>query len=383
MPKVIKITSVPLSLKLLLTDQMKYMKSNGWDVLMVSADGREVNEVVKREGCRHEVIPFTRKVTPFQDLYCIWLLIRLFRKEKPDIVHTHTPKAGLLGILAARFAGVPVRIHTLAGLPYLMAEKSRRKILVAIEKLTYKHATEVWPNAHHLKDFIVSENLVDPSKVKVIGAGSSNGVDLTKFERNDLKENHLVAAMMRIVPGENDFIILSVGRLVKDKGIENLVEAFLKSKVINHSKLVFLGAFEQELNPLREDIIRKINDHPRIVHVEWTDHVAHYMAISDVLVHASFREGLPNVLLEAGAIECPVICSDIPGNAEVITHLKTGLVYPGQDVGALQEAIEYAYVKREVMHGFAGKLSAEVQERYDRASIHPLILENYTRLLNS
>jgi len=193
----------------------------------------------------------------------------------------------------------------------------------------------------------------------------------------------LVAAMMRVVPGENDFIILAVGRLVKDKGIENLVEAFLKSKVINNSKLVFLGAFEQELNPLREDIIRKINDHPRIVHVEWTDHVAHYLAISDVLVHASFREGLPNVLLEAGAIQCPVICSDIPGNKEVIAHLKTGLVYPTQDVGALQEAIEYAYVKREAMHGFAGRLSEEVQKKYDRASIQPLILENYKRLLGS
>ena len=383
MPKVIKITTVPLSLKLLLTDQMKYMKSNGWDVLMVSSDGKEVNELVKREGCRHHVIPFTRKMTPFRDLYCIWLLIRLFKREKPDIVHTHTPKAGLLGMLAARFAGVPVRIHTLAGLPYVLAERNRRKMLISMEKLTYKYATEVWPNAHYLKDFIVSENLVDPSKVKVIGAGSSNGVDLTKFDRNELKENHLVAAMMRVVPGENDFIILAVGRLVKDKGIENLVEAFLKSKVINNSKLVFLGAFEQELNPLREDIIRKINDHPRIVHVEWTDHVAHYLAISDVLVHASFREGLPNVLLEAGAIQCPVICSDIPGNKEVIAHLKTGLVYPTQDVGALQEAIEYAYVKREAMHGFAGRLSEEVQKKYDRASIQPLILENYKRLLGS
>ena len=225
--------------------------------------------------------------------------------------------------------------------------------------------------------------MVDTSKVKVIGAGSSNGVDLTKFDRNELKENHLVAAMMRIAPGENDFIILSVGRLVKDKGIENLVEAFLKSKIIDKSKLVFLGAFEQELNPLREDIVRKINDHPRIVHVEWTDHVAHYMAISDVLVHASFREGLPNVLLEAGAIQCPVICSDIPGNKEVIAHLKTGLVYPTGDVAALQEAIEFAFVKREVMYGFAGKLAEEVQEKYDRASLQPLILENYNRLLNS
>src|SRR5690554_3074287 len=383
MPKLIRITTVPLSLKLLLAGQMKFMKASGWEVIMVSSDGKEVNEVVKKEGCEHRVIPFTRKITPFRDIYCIWLLMQLFKEVKPDIVHTHTPKAGFLGMIAAKLSGVPVRVHTLAGLPYVSSEKQKRSLLVAVEKFTFKMCTELWPNSFSLKKFILEEKLVDASKIRVLGAGSSNGVNLSQYARDELKENHLVAAMMRVAPGENDFIMLAVGRLVKDKGIEELVEAFLQSKIVNKSKLVLLGSFEQDLDPLREDIIRKINDHPRIVHVEWTDHVAHYMAISDVLVHASFREGLPNVLLEAGAIQCPVICSDIPGNKEVIAHLKTGLVYPAQDVGALQEAIEYAYVKREVMHGFAGKLAEEIQEKYDRASIQPLILENYKRLLSN
>lgn len=381
MPKLIRITTVPLSLKLLLAGQMKFMKEAGWEVLMVSADGREVNEVTKREGVPHEIIPFTRKITPFKDLYCLWLLYKLFKREKPDIVHSHTPKAGLLSMLAAKFAGVKVRIHTVAGMPYMVAEKNKKKLLIAMEKLTYKYATEVWPNSHSLKEFMLKEGLLEPSKVKIIGEGSSNGVDLEKFNRGALAENHLIAATMRITPSENDFLILAVGRLVRDKGIEELVEAFLDSKVVKYGKLVLLGSFEQELNPIRDEIVRKIQDHPRIVQIEWTDHVPHYLALADILVHPSHREGFPNVLLEAGAMQVPVICSDIIGNVDIITNKKTGLVFPVKKTEILKEALEFAFVKRDYMQSLADNLYAEILEKYQRVNIHQLILENYQRLL--
>jgi UDP-N-acetylglucosamine:LPS N-acetylglucosamine transferase len=115
---------------------------------------------------------------PFRDLYCLWLLFRLFKKEKPDIVHSHTPKAGLLSMIAAKLAGVKTRIHTVAGMPYMVAEKNKKKLLIAMEKLTYRWATEVWPNSKSLYDFMLSEKLLDESKVKIIGYGSSNGIDL-------------------------------------------------------------------------------------------------------------------------------------------------------------------------------------------------------------
>ena len=383
MSKIIRITTVPISLKLLLSGQMKFMKDAGWEVLMVSADGKEINEIVKKEGCPHEVIPFTRKITPLQDLACLWQLYNLIKREKPDIVHTHTPKAGLLGMLASKLAGVKIRIHTVAGLPYMVAEKQKKSLLVKIEKLTYSWATHVWPNSRSLKRFIVDENLVGQEKLKVIGNGSSNGVDLEKFNRGVLKENHLVAATMRIMPGDNDFIILAVGRLVKDKGIEELVTAFLDSKISERSKLVLLGSFEQELNPIDEEIVRKIKDHPRIVQIEWTDHVAHYLALADVLVHASHREGFPNVLLEAGAMQVPIICSDIIGNTDIVTNKKTGLVFPVKNKDVLKDALEFAYIKREAMQELADNLYSEVEDKYQRKKMHQLILENYNNCLNS
>jgi glycosyltransferase involved in cell wall biosynthesis len=383
MPKLIRITTVPISLKLLLAGQMKFMKSNGWDVLMVSADGKEIPHVVRTEGVEHEMIPFTRQITPIQDLVCIWKLIQLFKREKPDIIHTHTPKAGLLGMIAAKFAGVNIRIHTIAGIPCMAAEGRKRGLLEKVEKWTYDYATEVWPNSRGLKSFIIEENLCSSDKLRVIGKGSSNGVDLEKFNRGALKENHLIAATMRILPGENDYIILAVGKLVQNKGIEELVHAFLESKIYPMSKLVLLGSFEQGLDPISLDLMKTIEENPRIIKINWSDHVAHYMALADVLVHASHQEGFPNVLLESGAMELPVICSDIIGNNEVVVQQKTGLIFPVKDKSVLKEALEFAFVKRNKMAQLATNLYLEVQENYDRKFIHQELLANYKRLLES
>lgn len=383
MPKLIRITTVPISLKLLLSGQMKFMKEQGWEVIMVSAEGREVDQAIKNEGVQHEVIPFTRKITPIHDLKCIWQLFQLFKREKPDIVHTHTPKAGLLGMIAANMAGVKIRIHTLAGIPAMAAEGSKKNLLETVEKWTYSNATEVWPNSEGLRKFVIQNGLCPENKLRIIGKGSSNGVDLEKFNRESLKENHLVAATMRIMPGEDEFIILSVGRLVKDKGIEELVSAFLNSKIVNRSKLVLLGAFEQDLDPLSPETIQTIQDHPRIIQIDWSDHVAHYLALADVLVHPSHREGFPNVLLEAGAMQVPVICSDIIGNSDIITQQKTGLIFPVKDASVLKEALEFAFIKRDKMAYYAANLFLEVAENYDRRIIQKEIFSNYQRLLSA
>ncbi|PZV80245.1 glycosyltransferase involved in cell wall biosynthesis [Algoriphagus aquaeductus] len=383
MPKLIRITTVPLSLKLLLTGQMKFMKAQGWEVIMVSADGREISQVVKSEGVRHEVVPFTRMITPWNDLKCLWRLYQLFRSEKPDIVHTHTPKAGLLGMVAANLAGVKIRLHTLAGIPAMAAEGRKKGLLENVEKWTYANATEVWPNSQGLFKFVLKQGLTNELKLKLIGQGSSNGVDLTKFNRASLKENHLVAATMRIMPGEDDFIILAVGRLVKDKGIEELVSAFTNSKIVGMSKLVLLGEFEQQLNPISQETIQTIREHPKIIQIDWTDHVPHYLALADVLVHASHREGFPNVLLEAGAMQVPVICSDIIGNTDLITQQKTGLIFPVKDAAVLREALEFAFVKRDKMAQYAENLYHYVLSNFERSRVHQEIFNNYQRLLKA
>jgi len=156
---------------------------------MISADGKERDEIIKNEGCPHIVVPMTRQITPWQDLKCLWQLIKIFRKEKPKIVHTHTPKAGLLGMLAAYICSVKVRIHTVAGLPLMVEKGFKFRLLTLIEKITYAAANRVWPNSTSLKNYIIEKRFTKKSKLGVILMGSSNGINLNRYSKQSLDNN--------------------------------------------------------------------------------------------------------------------------------------------------------------------------------------------------
>src|SRR5690554_2363157 len=181
-PKLIRITTVPQSLRGLLKGQLKFMSENGFEVIGVSSPGEALKDVEKNEGVKTVGIEMTRSITPLQDLKALVQLIQLFRKEKPQIVHTHTPKAGLLGMIAARLAGVPHRLHTVAGMPLTVATGFKRQLLNQMEKLTYVCATKVYPNSYGLEQIILKEKFTNPTKLKVIGKGSSNGIDTSQFD---------------------------------------------------------------------------------------------------------------------------------------------------------------------------------------------------------
>ncbi len=357
------------------------MMEQGWKVLLVSSYGREVQQICRAEGVPHEVIPFVKGVNYVEDFISFWPLFQLIRKEKPDVVHSYDSKTGFLGMLAAKWAGVQHRIHSITEMP--VHAKEPQKGFTLPEKWTYSNATSLWVNSTGMLSFFTSNSGIETTKLNLLGSGSTLGVDLEKFNRQVLKENHLVAATMRILPGENDFIILAVGKLIKRKGIEDLVAAFLKSKIVSKSKLVLIGTFEQEEEPLSQETIQTIREHPRVVQIDWTDHVAHHLALADVLVHASHEEGFSNVLLEAAAMQVPIICSNCIGNTSFIKQQKTGLVFPVGEVTVLKEALEFAYVKREVLASYAETLFEEVQEKFDRKSMRQLHLNEYRQLVNN
>src|SRR5690554_166452 len=181
-PKLIRITTVPQSLRGLLKGQLRFMSQNGYEVIGVSSPGEALQDVADNEGVRTVVITMPRSITPIKDLKALWQLIKLFRKERPQIVHTHTPKAGLLGMMAAKTAGVPYRLHTVAGMPLTVATGVKRQLLNQMEKLTYACATKVYPNSFGLEKIILDEKFTSPTKLKVIGKGSSNGIDTSQFD---------------------------------------------------------------------------------------------------------------------------------------------------------------------------------------------------------
>jgi glycosyltransferase involved in cell wall biosynthesis len=315
------------------------MRKSGWEVLMVSSFGREIPQVEKAESCRYEIIPFSKqKFSVVEDFKSLWLLFNLFKKERPDIVHSSSSKAGLLSMIAAKLAGVKLRIHTVEEPPQIAKRGEKKTFFQRLEHLMYDLATDIWPTSNALKSLILENEICSREKLQIIHRGSINGVDLSKFNRQILKENHLVAATMRILPREEDFIVLFVGNLTVDEGIIELVKAFLKFKFQKQAKLVLLGSYEKGKNQLPKEIISVLEENPRIVQIDSTDHVASYMALSDVLVCPFHRIGFPNILLEAGAMQLPIICTDVSAG-DFLSPSKHGLIFPVGDVQALQEAL--------------------------------------------
>jgi hypothetical protein len=210
MPKLLRLSTDPLTFKLQLSGQSKFLKEQGWEVLLVSADGRMIPQLVAAEGVAHAVIPFVKEVSVIDDFICFWELVQLFKREKPDVVHSHGAKAGFLGMLASSFVGIPHRVHTQSEMPKQAYEGTKEMSLTFREKWTFSKASEVWVNSLGLLNLFTSNELVPAAKLKLLAKGSSNGVDLSRFNRNALQENHLVAATMRMMPAENEFIILVI-----------------------------------------------------------------------------------------------------------------------------------------------------------------------------
>lgn len=381
--KLIRITTVPMALRYLLPGQMHFMQHNGFDVLMISANGPELQEVISTEGCRHITVPMTRKITPWQDLKCLLQLVKIFRKEKPDIVHTHTPKAGLLGMLAAKICGIKVRIHTVAGMPLMVEKGMKLQLLVLIEKLTYWAASQVWPNSPSLYDYIITHRFTRQQKLRIIGKGSTNGINLARFNPAVLGEQGIAAIKQQLQYSSGCVYLLCIGRLVADKGIVELVQVFTAlSRQHEQLRLVLVGDFEDALDPLPAAVHQEIEQHPGIIHITWTQQVEYFMHCCNYFVFPSHREGFPNVLLQAGAMQLPVICSRITGNVDIVTNEETGLIFEKGDAGQLQQQLEYAIANPGKMKAMAATLHAIVQEDYKRENIWQNILSAYNSLLH-
>jgi len=342
--KLIRITTVPISFKVLLKGQLRFMTSNGFDVKGVSSEGEELREIHENEGIVMEAINMSRKITPFQDLKSLWEMWNFLRKEKPQIVHTHTPKAGIIGMLAARLAGVPHRLHTVAGLPLMEATGIKRKILNFVEKLTYSSATRVYPNSKGLYDFILQNNFTQSNKLKIIANGSSNGINTTFFSPAQVSEIEKVKLGEKLNIQPDDFVFVFVGRIVSDKGINELIKAFSELQTAENNqltgiKLLLVGGLESDLDPLNPETLAEINQNRDIISVGFQQDVRPFFAISDALAFPSYREGFPNVVMQAGAMGLPSIVSDINGCNEIIVEGENGLIIPPKNVEKLKEVV--------------------------------------------
>lgn len=390
--KIIRITTVPQSLRGLLKGQLNYMSNNGFEVIGVSSPGEALNDVERNEGVKTVGIEMTRSITPIQDLKALVQLIQLFRKEKPYIVHTHTPKAGLLGMMAAKIAGVPIRLHTVAGMPLMEATGVKRKILDFVEKLTYASATKVYPNSKGLYDFILSNNYTSTDKLKVIENGSSNGIDTSFFSPDHITEEAKNTLRSKLNLAADDFVFVFIGRLVGDKGINELVEAFrmMTGRVGEERsgrrgekiKLLLVGPLESDLDPLKEETLKEITNNPNIISVGFQKDVRPYFAIANALVFPSYREGFPNVVMQAGAMGLPSIVSNINGCNEIVVEGENGTIIPVKNVEVIQKAMQKMMEDKEYYSKLKENARPMIQSRYEQSVVWNALLEEYNSLIN-
>ena len=374
--KLFRITTVPISLKILLKEQLKFM-NNHFEVIGVSSKGQELKEVSKDESIRTIELNMSREITPFKDIVSLVKMIFLILKEKPDIVHTHTPKAGIIGMLASWICRVPVRLHTVAGLPVMEAKGNKKKILLWVERLTYSCSTKVYPNSMGLKKYILNNKLTIDEKLKVIGYGSSNGIDTNYFKKTKsiMEKSHLIKEKYDL---NNRFVFCFVGRVVKDKGIDELLYAFDKlSKSFKNISLMVVGEFEENLDPISDKSHKILKNNKNIIYLGFQNDIRAFLASCNCFVLPTYREGFPNVVLQACSMELASIVTDINGCNEIIKHNINGLIVKPKDEEELYIAMKRVLEDENLSKELSLNSRDDIIHKYDRKNFHQMLLKEY------
>ncbi len=359
------------------TDIIPDLRDMGYEVVSVCSDGPELQSV-REAGGRTVTVEMQRHISPVKDLKSLWEMIRVFRREKPLMVHSMTPKAGLICMLAGKLTGVPVRVHTFTGLVFPTSTGLKRRILMATDWITCACASHVIPEGEGVRKDLLNNHITN-KPIKVLGYGNCRGIDLQKFSRSEevLKEADKIR-------DKDKFTFIVIGRLVGDKGINELVEAFDSlNKELPGTRLILVGSYEPELDALKPETIRMIDGNPAIEAVGEQRDVRPWLAASDCAVLASYREGFPNVVIEAGAMGLPQIVTDINGANEIIVEGKNGTIVPSKDAGALRDAMKRMVTDAEWRQGFADNAREMIASRYEQGYVRDCLKGYYREILGT
>jgi len=382
MKKLIRVTTVPLSLDKLLDGQLSYM-SNYFNVTAISSDSDYLKQCALKENTGYYHLEMSRRITPIKDLISFIKLTKYLLRTKPLIVHSHTPKAGIISMMASKIANVPLRLHTVGGLPLMEASGIKQKILIFVEKLTYKCATNVYSNSAGMYDFILENNFINKDKIKMLANGSTNGIDTSYFSNSNITEatKEELKDSLRIT--KNDFVFVFVGRLVGDKGINELVLAFKKLLVYNTNiKLLLVGHQEDQLDPLSEATLNEINSNRKILSVGYQNDIRPYLSISNCLVLPSYREGFPNVVMQAGAMDLPSIVTNINGCNEIIIDNINGLLVKSKNCYELEKAMFKIFNNPLLYDKLKSSSRGLITSRFEQKKVWKTILDEYRELEN-
>lgn len=374
------VTTVPDTMFSILGGQPGYL-SNFFDIVLVTSPGPLVSKIEQREGLDVTIVPMERGINPLKDLLSIFNMWRVLRKERPDIVHSYTPKAGLVAMLSAWLCRVPLRVHTFTGLIFPTATGLKQRILIWVDRLICASATHIVPEGLGVQKDL-ERYRITRKPLKVIGHGNIAGVDTSHFDP-DFEDAHErvngLREQLSLEPQATVFCF--VGRLNRDKGISELYEAF--SRLPENVSLLLVGGIDASA-PISKELQERLESDERIHLLGFMDDIRPALGLADVLVLPSYREGFPNVVLQAGAMELPVIASDISGCNEVIQPGMNGWLVPARDAKSLRTAMEEAiHTPTSLRMQMGMKARERVQLCFERRQHWNRMVSFYQNLLSS
>ena len=373
--KIIRTSTVSTSLNTFCRGTLRRLAQT-YDVVAVSTPDAELDEMAEREGIRVIGVPMRRPIAPLRDIVSLWRLIRVFRRERPTMVHSITPKAGLLSMIAAWICHVPVRLHTFTGLVFPTATGLKQRILMLTDRITCACATHIVPEGEGVKADLINYNITR-KPLQVLGYGNVRGIDLNHYRRSPE-----VMTAAQSISRSDVFTFVFVGRVVRDKGINELVEAFVRlHQAEPATRLILVGRFEDNLDPVSGKTRLAIERCDAIEAVGSQSDVRPWLAAADALVFPSYREGFPNVVIEAGALDLPSIVTDINGSREIIVHGKNGVIVPPRNAQALLQAMTQFVQNPQATQAMAANARKMIASRFEKSFVEQCLIDYYKEIL--
>lgn len=382
-PRLVHVTTIPLTLEFF-RGQIGFMKQRGFSVCAVSSPGPALEGIGRREGIAVYGIPMERRISPLGDLKALTRLYSILRNLGATIVHAHTPKGGLLGVLAARMAGVKVVLYTMHGIRFLTASGDERRILRFAEKLTCRTADRVFSVSFANHARALAEGLCPPGKIHVLATGSCNGVDAERrFDPQRVIPAQRAETRKALGIPQNSVVLGYVGRIVKDKGLVVLAEAWTALRErFPDLHLTLVGPLESQ-DPIPRAVLSRLQADGRVRFTGWVWDPVPYYAAMDIVVLPTYREGFPVTPLEASAMEIPVVASAVDGCVEAVIHGGTGLLVPPGDKESLAAAVHALISDSELRRRLGRTGRQRVIQTFKPEVIWEELLGHYLEMMGS
>lgn len=377
-----RVSTVPFFVLTQLKAQIEALSSSGMRVTVIASRDEMSDKLASNKNFTYVPVNIERAISPSKDFISLIALNRVFKKLKFDIVHSTTPKAGLLSAIAGYFAKIPVRLHTFTGQPWVTTTGIKRSVLMFCDKIIARLNTHCYADSPSQRDFLISSGIVNADKISVIGAGSLAGIDLERFDPCRYSVDELRALRDDLNIPDAGKILLFVGRITPDKGIGELLSAF--SDIVKDNRNVFLvlvGPFES----VGENVVNQIDEalvRDNIRTVGFSSEPEKYMALADLLCLPSYREGFGTVVIEAAAMGTPAIGSDIYGLSDAIVNGKTGILVPVRDSESLKEGILCALNDLNLLSTMGVAAQDRAIRDFGSKTSSELLMKEYKRFFN-